>query len=76
MTLACHAGGRGFESRQPRQIHGSIAQLVERWTVNPVVDGSSPSGSANYNRGVVKWLRQQALILSCEGSIPSSPATF
>ncbi len=45
---ACHAGDRGFESRQLRHFHaynncGSVAQLVEQRTENPRVGGSIPS---------------------------------
>jgi hypothetical protein len=39
---ACHAGGREFESRRPRQF-GEVAQLVEQGTENPCVGGSNPS---------------------------------
>lgn len=31
----------------PPFYFSSIAQLVERWTVNPCVPGSSPGGGAN-----------------------------
>ena len=40
---ACHAGGRGFESRPDRHISGSVAQSVEQRTENPCVGGSIPS---------------------------------
>ncbi len=43
---ACHAGGRGFESRPDRHLIlkvGSVAQSVEQWTENPCVGGSIPS---------------------------------
>jgi protein involved in polysaccharide export with SLBB domain len=41
---ACHAGGRGFKSRHPRQrtISAAVAQLVEQRIENPWVTGSSP----------------------------------
>ncbi len=39
---ACHAGDRGFDSRQDRHF-GSVAQLVEQRTENPCVGGSIPS---------------------------------
>jgi hypothetical protein len=41
---ACHAGGRGFESRPDRfYFFGSVAQLVEQWIEAPCVGGSIPS---------------------------------
>ncbi len=40
---ACHAGDRGFDSRQARHFLGSIAQSVEQRTENPRVGGSIPS---------------------------------
>jgi hypothetical protein len=50
---ACHAGGRGFKSRHPRQKLGpvlpasekdaAVAQLVEHGTENARVAGSSPA---------------------------------
>ena len=43
---ACHAGGRGFKSRHPRQrttISAAVAQLVEQRIENPWVAGSSPA---------------------------------
>jgi hypothetical protein len=40
---ACHAGGRGFESRPDRHTYGSVAQSVEQRTENPCVGGSIPS---------------------------------
>ena len=43
---ACHAWGRGFESRPVRQVCSLIAQLVEHLTVNQVVPGSSPGRGA------------------------------
>ena len=46
--LACHARGRGFKSHPNRQ-YSLIVQLVERWTVNPYVVGSSPTQGALFN---------------------------
>ena len=40
---ACHAGGRGFKSRHPRQFCATVAQLVEQSTENAWVAGSSPA---------------------------------
>ena len=40
---ACHAGGRGFKSRHPRQYRATVAQLVEQSTENAWVAGSSPA---------------------------------
>ncbi len=47
---ACHAGDRGFESRQLRHFtsFGSVAQLVEQRTENPRVGGSIPSRATIY----------------------------
>ena len=39
---ACHAGDRGFDSRQFRQFFALVAQLVEQGTENPRVGGSIP----------------------------------
>ena len=61
-TPACHAGGRQFESvpgrhNQEARVHrsrldyASVAQLVEQWTENPRVVGSTPTGGTN-NAGV------------------------
>ena len=49
-TLACHARGRRFEPVPGRHIEdenphlASVAQLVEQWTENPRVVGSTPTG--------------------------------
>ncbi len=43
---ACHAGDRGFESRQDRHLiklnQGLVAQLVEQRIEDPCVGGSNP----------------------------------
>ena len=49
---ACHAGDRGFDSRQLRHFYysASIAQSVEQRTENPRVAGSIPA------RGTILFL--------------------
>ncbi len=37
---ACHAGGRGFESRPDRFLYGAVAQLVEQRIEAPCVGSS------------------------------------
>ena len=55
---ACHAGGRGFESRPDRHLNkGSVAQLVEQRTENPCVGGSIPSRATTY-AGVAQLVEQ------------------
>jgi hypothetical protein len=61
---ACHAGDRGFESRQLRQLFEPLAQLVEHLTFNQGVEGSSPSWLTLYMR---KWLRGRASPCQGEG---------
>ena len=52
----CDSGGRGFETHRPPHFSlfscyagridtsiGPLAQLVEQWTLNPLVEGSNPS---------------------------------
>ena len=40
----CDSGGRGFETHRPPHLqNGPLAQLVEQWTLNPLVEGSNPS---------------------------------
>jgi hypothetical protein len=40
----------------PRK-HGPLAQLVEHWTFNPLVDGSSPSRPTTSNKTLLPSLR-------------------
>ena len=55
---ACHAGGRGFESRPDRHFNkGSVAQLVEQRTENPCVGGSIPSRATLKSASVFKQMR-------------------
>ena len=62
----CGPGGRGFEphrSPQPpidadtrssrdRQSNGPLAQLVEQWTLNPLVLGSNPRRPTKQDKGL------------------------
>ena len=50
---ACHAGDRGFDSRQFRQ-NALVAQSVEQRTENPRVGGSIPPQGTNY-AGITQW---------------------
>lgn len=44
----CDSGGRGFETHRPPHLqNGPLAQLVEQWTLNPLVEGSNPSWPTN-----------------------------
>ena len=75
---ACHAGDRGFESRQLRHSSGSIAQLVEQRTENPRVGGSipSPATSLRWPAGQLRLagqrrLRAEAPVRRSEGGLDS-----
>ncbi len=62
---ACHAGGRGFESRPDRHSYGSVAQLVEQWTENPCVGGSIPSRATIFNKTPFAGVAQLVEQLTC-----------
>ena len=65
---ACHAGDRGFDSRQFRQFFALVAQLVEQGTENPRVGGSTPprGTTCGYNSVVECHLAK----VKVEGSNP------
>ena len=59
-TPACHAGGRGFESRQPRHFStGRIAQLGEHRPYKPRVTGSSPVSPTSSTAGTLDRIIQR-----------------
>jgi hypothetical protein len=71
---ACHAGDRGFESRQLRHIFmATVAKWLTHRIVAPALVGSIPIGRL-FILGSSQAVRQRTLTPSDEGSIPSSPA--
>ena len=64
---ACHAGDRGFESRQLRHYSspGSVAQLVEQRTENPRVGGSIPSRATLKDNCIFAAVAQLVEQLTC-----------
>ena len=79
---ACHAGDRGFESRQFRHFYhnmfGSVAQSVEQRTENPRVGGSIPS-RATFHGGLAKWPNAadcKSVLSEFGGSNPSASTSI
>ncbi len=70
---ACHAGDRGFESRQFRHFFtnnrksffGSVAQSVEQRTENPRVGGSIPSRATIFDKTLYAGVAQLVEQLTC-----------
>ena len=69
-TPPCHGGGQRFKSAMSRQ-YSSLAQLVERMTVNHDVAGSNPARGANKeNHNDIEWfvragLRSRSILCRC-----------
>lgn len=68
---------RGFNtncgSSVPIQHPASLAQLVEQWTLNPWVTGSSPVGASNFNS---KSLDNQGFFACLKSICPIVCPTF